>query len=453
MVLVSILIITLGAGSALAEELTLDDCIKLALEKNNRVIAAQNQVKLAKGNVWRTFGSFLPRVGVGISSSEVHSYIPSQTYDADTLLNVYHTGLTIDSLTLEATPPYTVEARDVISKSYNLYGSASFVLFNGGSNIFNYFGSRADKKYAEQLAEKSEQDIIYEVKVRYFAYLKALDQLEIAVEAVKRGEEQFKLANSKYEVGSASKSDVLKAQVRFGQEKLGLLGAENNTQTALANLKYLIGLDVNSDATISNQYVVKEYSGTENDALKLGLANHPGLLASEYNLKAAKYGVRSTFGQYFPSLSLSLSKNFTGTKWSEVNDLNREDGSWTFGASLNWDIFTGFSRKRDMTWAKITLSNARAGLHYDRNGVALDIKKSYLDIERSKEALVVAEENVLAAQEDMSLVQEKYNLGAATILELLDAQVNLITAQISKVTAEFDYNLAIAKLENAMGVR
>ena len=53
----------------------------------------------------------------------------------------------------------------------------------------------------------------------------------------------------------------------------------------------------------------------------------------------------------------------------------------------------------------------------------------------------------------MNLVQEKYNLGAATILELLDAQVSLITAQNDKVQSEFDYNLAVAKLENVMGVR
>ncbi|MEW5924771.1 MAG: TolC family protein, partial [Candidatus Zixiibacteriota bacterium] len=63
------------------------------------------------------------------------------------------------------------------------------------------------------------------------------------------------------------------------------------------------------------------------------------------------------------------------------------------------------------------------------------------------------EENVAAAREDMSLIQEKYNLGAATILELLDAQVSLITAQNNKVEVDFDYNLSIARLENAMGVR
>jgi len=81
------------------------------------------------------------------------------------------------------------------------------------------------------------------------------------------------------------------------------------------------------------------------------------------------------------------------------------------------------------------------------------IKRAYLDMTKAAEKLVVAGENEEAAREDMSLVQEKYNLGAATILELLDAQVSLITAQNDKIQSEFDYNLAVAKLENAMGVR
>jgi outer membrane protein TolC len=51
----------------------------------------------------------------------------------------------------------------------------------------------------------------------------------------------------------------------------------------------------------------------------------------------------------------------------------------------------------------------------------------------------------------MDLVQEKYNLGAAALWELLDAQVSLKQAQFNKVKAEFDYNLALAQLQNAIG--
>ncbi|UCD16755.1 MAG: TolC family protein, partial [Candidatus Zixiibacteriota bacterium] len=78
---------------------------------------------------------------------------------------------------------------------------------------------------------------------------------------------------------------------------------------------------------------------------------------------------------------------------------------------------------------------------------------AYLEMTRTRQALDVAQETVAAAEEDFALIQEKYNLGAATILEILKSQESLVQAQNESVEAKFDYNLSVANLEKAMGVR
>ena len=83
--------------------------------------------------------------------------------------------------------------------------------------------------------------------------------------------------------------------------------------------------------------------------------------------------------------------------------------------------------------------------------MALEIRRSFLDLERAREARKLAEESVAAAQEDLNLVREKYNLGAATILEVLDAEVSFKEAQTSHVEVLFNYNLAVSQLEKALG--
>ncbi len=446
-----IILIAFISTSSFAETLTLEDCIEIALKKNQDVIRARNQVKTADGSLWSAFGNFLPSVSAGISSSETHS--PKYT---TTDASFFFMGSVGDTLLI---PPDTfgIISREIegggISKSYGIGASARLTLFDGGQNVFNYLASRANKKYYNHLADASEQDLILNVKTYYYNYLRALDKLAISEEAVKRGEEQFKLANSRYEVGSASKSDVLKAQVQYGNDKLGLLAAQNNVKISKALLAYYIGVDVNSEVEFSDQVTPRKYDGSELEALKLGMSNHPGLLAAEQILVSSKNDVRSTYGQYLPSLSLDLGKSWSAGSWSRVSELNSEDSRWTFGASLNIPIFDGFSRKSNVTRAKVSLNNARAAYYYSQNNIALGIKEAYLEIQRANQALGVAEENVSAAREDMSLIQEKYNLGAATILELLDAQVSLITAENNKVEADFDYNLAVARIENAMGVR
>ncbi len=412
-----------------AETLTLDQCIELALKNHPNVISARGNVKTANAGVWNAVGNFLPRISASGQVSQTN--LP----EADTLF---------------------IDDQFVVAKMYKNYDirlSAQWTMFNGGSNIFDYFAAKANKAKNEYNMEQSEQNLIQTVKSYYYAYLATEKLGEINREAVKRGQEQYKLAESKFEVGSASKSDVLKAKVQYGKDRLSLFDAENGIKKARADLAYAIGVDVNSDIEFSSDYQVKEYDGTEIEALKFGMSNFPGLLAREKSLSEAKHGVRSTWGRYLPTISVYFQKYYQNGFWHEIKSFPRDDSKWSISTVVSIPIFENFSRHRAMSDAKAYLNNARADYHYARNSVALEIKKAFLDMKKDQEKLAVAAENVEAASEDMNLAQEKYNLGAATILELLDAQVSLITAQNDKIQSEFNYNLAVAKLENVMGVR
>jgi outer membrane protein TolC len=176
-------------------------------------------------------------------------------------------------------------------------------------------------------------------------------------------------------------------------------------------------------------------------------------LASAKEMSAARYDVRSAWGQYLPSITVSLSKSYSNSFWREVKEFDKHDGSWSIGTTVSLPIFSNFSRKVSMSQAKVALNNARANYYYNQNDVTRAIKEAYRNMIRAGEMLAVASETEESAREDMSLTQEKYNLGAATILELLDARVSLIRAQNDKIKSEFDYNMAVATLENTTGVR
>jgi outer membrane protein len=140
----------------------------------------------------------------------------------------------------------------------------------------------------------------------------------------------------------------------------------------------------------------------------------------------------------------------SGTRGDTVT-FDFSETSTTVGFRVNWNIFDGFSRERNLSYAKVARNNARASLSDMRNLVSRDIKTAFLEIQQLQKKQQVSSGNVDAAQEDLRIMQEKYNLGAASILDLLDAQVSLRQAQVSNIQADFDLNLAVAKLENAMG--
>ena len=240
-------------------------------------------------------------------------------------------------------------------------------------------------------------------------------------------------------------------KVLFGNERLALLRANNIVVTSKALLSYTIGLNPNQQVEFSSGYTTVEYEGSLDDAVTYGLAHEPGYLAAQKGVDAARHAVRSGYASYIPSVGGFASYQISDGSSGDTALFNFSSKTTSYGIGVNWTIFDGFSREARVTSAKVSLNNARAGLADIRNLLVQEIKSAYFEAEQQTLAKEVAGENVEAANENLKITQEKYNLGAATILDLLNAQVSLKDAQVALIRADFDLNLAISKLENAMG--
>lgn len=425
---VAVLTLAFCAQLADAAELTLDDCIDIALENRAAVIRARGNLAVANDNKLAAIGAFLPRVSANYEWSKSEGTIEVQDVEED----------------------FTNDPGGRLSLSAGI--SVSDLV----SDVLNIGVAQADKQSARLNVLASENDMIYSVKSSYYAYLATLENVDVQTDAVARAEEQLKLIESRYELGSASRSDVLKQRVQYGNDQLALLNAQNAVVESAANLAYTIGLDPKVDHQFATEYDVREFDGTLDEAIQFGLVNNPSVLSSEYSLKSAKKSLLSARSSYLPSLGLgaSWSRSEYNQYEAVIDDyLDYTQTSKTWGFNLSWNIFDGFSRERSVTSARINRNNAMASLADVRNATVSDVKTAYLEIERLKEQQKVSQENVDAAEEDLRITLEKNDLGAATILDLLDAQVSMKQAQVALIQAEFDLNLAIAKLENAIGKR
>ncbi len=413
------------ASLASARTMTLDDCIEHALETRESIIRARGFESTANADKRAALGAFLPRINASYSwgkSQELDGFFGSAIGTSPT------------------------------SKSTRV--SASMDILDV-TNFFNYFGARADAASASLNVIDSEDDLIYSVKTTYYAYLANVEAVDVQQQAVERSQEQLKLIQSRFDLGSANRSEVLRQQVLLGNDQLALLRAENAVVTSRANLAFTIGIDPNSDVEFQTDATANGYDGTLDEALAYGLNNEPGLMAARKDISASKNAVRSRWASYLPQFGVSadVTRSEGATFIQGIGSIDTEFNtrSWSFG--ITWNIFDGFNRERNLTSARVTLNNSRAAEADTRNFVVSEIKSAYFAIEQQRQARDVAQTNVDAAEEDMKITQEKYNLGAATILDLLTAQVNLQEAQRSLVQATFDLNLAISRLEAAMGKR
>ncbi|MBD3258180.1 hypothetical protein GF377_07080, partial [candidate division GN15 bacterium] len=239
-ILLSLFVVALLAtGPATAETLTLDDCIELALENRAAIIRARGAESSAAASKRAALGDFLPTIRASYSYSKGKetdiSPVNTRVEETMTVLDttVIDGETAVDAISVPTRISESDEQDIGPRKSWDLRGDLTLISL---PNIFGYVSARASHASAKLDVLASEQDLIYSVKTAYYAYLASVENVDVQREAVRRADEQLKLIESRFELGSASKSDVLKQKVQYGNDRLGLLRAENGVTNARAAL-------------------------------------------------------------------------------------------------------------------------------------------------------------------------------------------------------------------------
>jgi outer membrane protein len=176
---------------------------------------------------------------------------------------------------------------------------------------------------------------------------------------------------------------------------------------------------------------------------------NPKLGAVQESMEASRLGVRGAKADLYPSLSAFASQNFNEDEPNFSDFVDKL--SWAIGVSVNFNLFDGFLTKSNIRTAEASLLTARRSVESTELDVLLEVRRAYLDLEIARESITVAGDAVRSSEEDLRLSQERYNIGEGTILDVIDAQVNLTRSKTDLVTARHDARLAVSAMRNAVG--
>jgi outer membrane protein len=436
-IIVFAIFLTLTPAMSSAQDLpllTLEECINKGLKNDPSLVQSGASLKKAKNSIWSSYGSFLPYLSFGLDYN--WSSRPSQ-YDVMTEV----IGDTIEV----TTPLYT-------KKYYYTSLSLNQNLFNGFSDYFGWKANGYYKKSSQKSYDNQVLSTIYNLKSSYFNVLKSMKLADVQKKAMERSEEQLRITETRYELGSAALSDVLKARVSNGEAKLNLINAENNYKISMAQLNQLVGEKVSRQYRVDTTASVREVDYTLDNSIEYALGNNPLLQAYKYSMDSYKNSVRSAWGGYLPSLDFRYSVSYSQPESFEFGEMFKKNHNYGYGISLSFNIFDRFYTRNQISNAKADYNTAEFNYHNYRNGLELEVTESYLNLEKAQLSMEVARDKLASALEDYKLAQEKYTLGAATILDLLDAELSLKTAESDVIESEYNLNLAVANLEKALGI-
>jgi outer membrane protein TolC len=415
----------LAAGSASAQSadtvtLTLDEVVRRAVLNSPQVVQAEGAVQTAGASELSAIGSFLPNLNIS-SGAALSS---TQRFDPNTNTNV--TGS---------------------SDSYNAGVSSSMDLFTGGRRGAQLTQARAETRASEASLVEQRYAVTRNAKAAYFDVARASDLIRSAQARLQRAEEGLGAAELRSQAGSATRSDVLRARLEQTNARQALLQANNQKRAAMFALGRLVAIDGPVDVAGEQPLSAEELALSKEELLELALAQAPAVITAEANERAALAGVRVSRSQYMPSVNTSGSYNWNNDAPS-FTDLR---SSWSLRMGLSFPVFNRFAREEAMERSHVTATVARYQLDDARRATRANLEALLGTLETSRLAIEIAREALALAEEDLRVQQERYRLGVSTILEQVTSQENLVTAETSLISAQYDYQLALAELEALIG--
>ncbi len=337
------------------------------------------------------------------------------------------------------------------SERYSGGLSLSQSLFNFGGNVQQLKLSDNNYNTTKEQKRQAKARIILDVYTYYYQYLKNSELFNIAGKDLELSKKQLDLVQNQYKLGAVSRTDFLKASVRYGTAKSSFLSRELNKKNSEKSLRHSMGL-LNSATpiNISEQMDFTLIIPSFDQAYNLMTANSPDLNILDYQIVSSKLRVKQAWSSSMPKVTMSVGMNA-----SSGDQLTRGyfDDNYikNVNIGISIPIFSGLRNKNNIKISKLRLDQAETRFKGGTNNAKVNLYALINTLNNYKEIIPIQEEVLLSAEEDLNLAQQKYELGSASILELLDAQLALLQASSSLVRTKYDAAIQVANLDNLLG--
>jgi len=401
-----LLLLVLGFAGAI----TLEQALELAKERANQIRLSELDIKKAEEEIKRARAGILPQVSISYN----YSYFGQD-------------------LALGTTPNNRHSA--VLQLNQTIFNKQVFELIKL-ANIQRELQSLI-KEDVQRTLESQVKDLFYGL-----LYRKAL--IELQEENVNYWEENYRVVSAKFSAGVVPKVELLRAQSQLEQARSQLEQARADYLRALEDFKALLKLE--EDVELEGTLELKEFNPKEEELLQALKEKNSTLRVAKKLVELAQGTVELKRAQNFPTVNgFANYQLFTG-KRSPVGDTDWLKG-YSFGVSINYLIFDGFSRKAEISVAEIDLLKQRENLLQLEYDLKARLRSTLLSINSLKAQIKALQSALEFAKESLRLSTERYRLGVGSQLEVLEARANYNNLLANYYLLLYQYNSSLASLE------
>lgn len=437
-------------GLQVLRTLTFDEALREAQAKNLDLKVARERLEQSRELHWKAWSAYLPQVVA--TGSYTHNDLPDVTFATPTGYAIRTVGApaTDPNPGLPGTPsadallPTGIE--NILIQKQNMLAAqvqATQALL-APQAWFGIASSRAGERLAADNVEGTRRDILFGVAQAYYSAATLKQVVSIQQRQLAISLEHERDARVRYEAGTTPKISLLRAEIDRARSEQDLKRALNGYEGAKVSIATLLARD-RPDFEVeipTSPQLPPAQASLEEDALRL----RPDVLASREQISVAENNRGGTLSRYLPWVGA-----FVRWQYANVTGFTGRQTSWALGLQASWTLLDGFLRESDLRENQSKVREAEAA----RDSTALrargEVAQARLDLDSAAANREKAKEQLALAQENQKLVNVNYKAGAATYIEVSDANLALLSAELTQVSESLSADLAALRLIKAAG--
>ena len=363
-------------------------------------------------------------------------------------VNAYTTNFTSSSspttITGESSGSrYTWTFNHVYSSGLNF----SQTIWDFGRTYYTVEQNQESVKANEEGLAITRLNVLLTVEQAYYTVLQTQRLIEVAQETVNQAQHHLVQAQGFFDAGRSPKIDVTKAKVDLANALQNLIQARSNYEVAQVSLNNAMGLRRDLTFTIEDNLAYVPYPITVEAIVESAFANRPEIHQLKAQEASQEAAIKAAHAANYPILSANASflERSLGVDQTFYWDAFA-------GASFSIPLFNGFLAPNTVAQLRAVLRSLQAQEENTKLSIELEGEQAFLALRVAEEQIQATKIAMGEAEENFVLATGRYQVGIGSPLEITDAEVALANARGNYINALYNFKVAGAKINKAMGL-
>ena len=292
--------------------------------------------------------------------------------------------------------------------------------------------------------DRQRQLVVYEVATQFLLYIQQSEQILVLQENLAAAQQLLAQIEEFVRVGTRPVSDLYQQQAAVETAELAIITNERDAQNVMYQLIQILQLDPLGSYEFVVPELEEEYLEPEefdlDDLITRARRQRSDLRADEVAVLAARQGLRAASSSMLPQLNFSAGASTSYNSGIEAFDFGGQlerNRSESISLSVQVPVFNRLRTRTQKQRAQVSYDNARLTVEATQQQVGIEVRAAYHDYLIAEKQLEVSERQLVYRQQALDAAREQYNVGAATLVELTQAQSDFVQASQEAITARY----------------